>query len=218
MGARVYIPTTGAFLQTDPKPGADANAYGYADGDPVNNADLSGAKHHKRSSTTFDITIVAPTEHLSDWFAGQAAQLEGAANDAKLSPAVQSAAAQGANYIEALQTQAASLEHASAALGIGSLILSIPIQVAGGESALQSGLEAAFSYGLGAAGVEAFTQVADCAEDGEAGAVVCGVMALVGGYVAGNLGDAIADNLYGAIEEAATVDPQCSGGGSQCIA
>jgi hypothetical protein len=42
MGARVYDPYTATFLQTDPIPGADANAYGYTDGDPVNETDLSG--------------------------------------------------------------------------------------------------------------------------------------------------------------------------------
>ena len=42
MGARVYDPYTGTFLQTDPIPGADANAYGYTDGDPVNEVDLTG--------------------------------------------------------------------------------------------------------------------------------------------------------------------------------
>jgi len=42
MGARVYDPYTGTFLQTDPIPGADANAYGYTDGDPVNETDLTG--------------------------------------------------------------------------------------------------------------------------------------------------------------------------------
>jgi hypothetical protein len=42
MGARVYDPDTGTFLQTDPDPGADPNAYGYTAGDPVNETDLSG--------------------------------------------------------------------------------------------------------------------------------------------------------------------------------
>jgi hypothetical protein len=42
MGARVYDPYTGTFLQTDPIPGADANAYGYTDGDPVNETDPTG--------------------------------------------------------------------------------------------------------------------------------------------------------------------------------
>jgi hypothetical protein len=42
MGARVYDPYTGTFLQTDPVPGADASAYGYTDGDPVNETDLTG--------------------------------------------------------------------------------------------------------------------------------------------------------------------------------
>jgi RHS repeat-associated protein len=43
MGARVYDPYTGTFMQTDPDPGAGANAYGYTDGDPVNETDLTGA-------------------------------------------------------------------------------------------------------------------------------------------------------------------------------
>jgi uncharacterized protein RhaS with RHS repeats len=42
MGARVYDPYTGMFLQTDPIQGGGANAYGYADGDPVNKTDLTG--------------------------------------------------------------------------------------------------------------------------------------------------------------------------------
>jgi RHS repeat-associated protein len=42
MGARVYDPYTGTFTQPDPIPGADANSYGYADGDPVNETDLTG--------------------------------------------------------------------------------------------------------------------------------------------------------------------------------
>jgi RHS repeat-associated protein len=47
MGARVYDPYTGTFLQTDPIPGADANAYGYANGDPANQTDLDGDKSLK---------------------------------------------------------------------------------------------------------------------------------------------------------------------------
>jgi uncharacterized protein RhaS with RHS repeats len=42
MGARVYDPYTGTFLQTDPLLRGGANAYGYTDGDPVNQTDLSG--------------------------------------------------------------------------------------------------------------------------------------------------------------------------------
>jgi hypothetical protein len=42
MGARVYDPYTGTFLQTDPVQGGGANAYGYTDGDPVNETDLTG--------------------------------------------------------------------------------------------------------------------------------------------------------------------------------
>ncbi|MFB7325548.1 polymorphic toxin-type HINT domain-containing protein, partial [Streptomyces sp. NPDC056190] len=42
MGARLYSPHLGRFLQTDPDPGGNANAYDYCSGDPVNCVDLDG--------------------------------------------------------------------------------------------------------------------------------------------------------------------------------
>jgi RHS repeat-associated protein len=42
MGARSYIPQLGRFLTPDPVPGGSANAYDYADQDPVNLFDLDG--------------------------------------------------------------------------------------------------------------------------------------------------------------------------------
>jgi RHS repeat-associated protein len=42
MGQRVYNPSSGRFLQTDPIPGGGANAYAYCSGDPVNCRDLAG--------------------------------------------------------------------------------------------------------------------------------------------------------------------------------
>jgi len=42
IGARVYNPTTGRFLQVDPVPGGSLNDYDYNRQDPVNNGDLSG--------------------------------------------------------------------------------------------------------------------------------------------------------------------------------
>lgn len=42
MGARLYDPAAGRFLQTDPIPGGSANDYDYANQDPINQYDLSG--------------------------------------------------------------------------------------------------------------------------------------------------------------------------------
>ena len=42
MGARVYIPALGRFMQLDPKIGGSANGYDYANQDPVNMSDPSG--------------------------------------------------------------------------------------------------------------------------------------------------------------------------------
>jgi RHS repeat-associated protein len=42
MGARLYDPTLGRFLETDPVPGGSANNYDYVNQDPVNGFDLGG--------------------------------------------------------------------------------------------------------------------------------------------------------------------------------
>ncbi|WP_254402007.1 DNRLRE domain-containing protein [Streptomyces sp. AC555_RSS877] len=42
MGVRLYDPTSGRFLSTDPMLGGNANAYDYAFGDPINRLDLDG--------------------------------------------------------------------------------------------------------------------------------------------------------------------------------
>ncbi|HVC78162.1 MAG TPA: RHS repeat-associated core domain-containing protein [Candidatus Micrarchaeaceae archaeon] len=42
MGARLYSPTLGRFLQVDPVAGGSANDYDYCFGDPINRSDLAG--------------------------------------------------------------------------------------------------------------------------------------------------------------------------------
>ena len=44
MGVRSYVPALGGFISPDPVPGGSANAYDYANGDPVNHFDLAGER------------------------------------------------------------------------------------------------------------------------------------------------------------------------------
>lgn len=44
MGVRSYVPALGRFLSPDPIKGGSANAYDYANQDPVNNFDLTGTR------------------------------------------------------------------------------------------------------------------------------------------------------------------------------
>jgi len=68
MGARVYLPQTGRFLQTDPVRGGSANAYDYANADPLNQTDLEGraaAGCHFGPKSTY---LYSPKRARLRWF------------------------------------------------------------------------------------------------------------------------------------------------------
>jgi hypothetical protein len=55
MGARLYNPATGRFLQVDPVFEGSANAYDYVDQDPVNASDLAGTLGGTRQGECADM-------------------------------------------------------------------------------------------------------------------------------------------------------------------
>ncbi|MEU8698872.1 DNRLRE domain-containing protein [Streptomyces sp. NPDC048680] len=52
MGVRLYSPASGRFLSVDPVRGGSRNAYEYAAGNPITNADLDGRKVYRYSQRT----------------------------------------------------------------------------------------------------------------------------------------------------------------------
>ncbi|MFF3968010.1 RHS repeat-associated core domain-containing protein [Streptomyces griseorubiginosus] len=75
MGVRGYNPYLGRFDQRDPVPGGSANAYDYADQNPVNNSDNSGHFTFPHGHSTCGYTTCTfylsrwGTEHLYTWMA-----------------------------------------------------------------------------------------------------------------------------------------------------
>lgn len=49
MGVRSYVPAMGRFISIDPVLGGSANAYDYANADPVNGFDLAGTKPYSEA-------------------------------------------------------------------------------------------------------------------------------------------------------------------------
>ena len=62
MGVRLYDPSVGRFLETDPVAGGSANAYDYVNGDPINGSDLGGTcGWATRSTSVLHRTRATPT-------------------------------------------------------------------------------------------------------------------------------------------------------------
>lgn len=49
MGARIYLPTLGRFLEVDPVEGGSANDYDYTNADPINSTDLDGQARKRKN-------------------------------------------------------------------------------------------------------------------------------------------------------------------------
>ncbi len=82
MGARLYSPATGRFLQVDPVYGGSCNAYDYTCQNPVNGSDLTGTDDVEQQDFgggEFDDPL--GFEELEDWLAeSQAEETEGEVN------------------------------------------------------------------------------------------------------------------------------------------
>lgn len=68
MGVRLYNPTTGRFLQTDPFPGGSANAYTYTSANPVNKVDIDGRWERWRTRYFFFGKVVGHTWRYWDYW------------------------------------------------------------------------------------------------------------------------------------------------------
>ncbi|HUR05742.1 MAG TPA: RHS repeat-associated core domain-containing protein, partial [Nonomuraea sp.] len=72
MGARLYNPTTGRFLQTDPVLGGSDNPYEYASQDPINNLDLDGKKKTPKKAPKKTGKVTGPKGNQNGWICGVA--------------------------------------------------------------------------------------------------------------------------------------------------
>jgi RHS repeat-associated protein len=75
MGVRSYIPAVGRFISSDPVLGGSANSYDYANADPVNGLDLTGAaacQVHRGNATIRSATTGHPHRRVSFTVTGSA--------------------------------------------------------------------------------------------------------------------------------------------------
>ncbi len=67
MGVRSYIPAVGRFISVDPVQGGSANAYDYANQDPINTFDLTGRKPHGNACLSGVGPICTCRLHIRMW-------------------------------------------------------------------------------------------------------------------------------------------------------
>lgn len=65
MGVRTYVPRLGRFTTPDPVLGGSANAYDYANADPVNGLDLDGMRAKRRSGVAVGVARAVPSRRYA---------------------------------------------------------------------------------------------------------------------------------------------------------
>jgi len=130
MGIRLYNPTTGRFLSTDPVYGGNANAYDYCSGDAANCTDISGAvscvRDRYKTSKKWGVT------YFYDWWFHcnlshkEVVYLTGAAEGANLAGSVKAAvkarAAIRAALVAGARGAVAGVEGGPGGIAIGFLV------------------------------------------------------------------------------------------------
>jgi RHS repeat-associated protein len=133
MGARVYDPASGRFLQVDPEPGGNATAYDYCSADPVNCTDLDG-RWSIGSIFKSVATVAARVGELASWIPGPIGAI-----GAGVAAGAYAATGNWRKAGEMALVGAAALVGAGAAVKIGIRVVKASIKVHRAASAERAG-------------------------------------------------------------------------------